>query len=162
MDLAIRLASENVRQGTGGPFGAAIFEQSSGRLVAPGVNLVLSARWSGAHAEMIAFAVAQQVWGSHDLGAPQRPACELVSSVEPCAMCLGAIPWSGVHRVVFGARDADARAIGFNEGHKPRDWPILFGSEGIEVRGDVCRAAAVKVLRDYAAGGGPIYNGRGR
>jgi tRNA(Arg) A34 adenosine deaminase TadA len=160
MDWVIRLAAENVRQGTGGPFAAAVFERGSGRLIAPGVNLVMPARWSGAHAEMVACALAQQILGSHDLGAVGLPACELLSSVEPCAMCLGAIPWTGVHRVVYGARDADARAVGFDEGYKPRDWQTLFRLDGIEIEGDVGRAAAIRVLQDYVRQGGALYNGR--
>ena len=75
-------------------------------------------------------------------------------------MCLGAIPWSGVRRVVCGARDADARAVGFDEGDKPTDWVAGLMRRGIDVQRDVCRAAATQVLRDYVAGGGVFYNGQ--
>nr|MBA2781968.1 nucleoside deaminase [Rubrobacteraceae bacterium] len=54
MRLAVELSRENVRRGTGGPFGAAIFERDTGRLIAPGVNLVVTAGCSAFHAEMVA------------------------------------------------------------------------------------------------------------
>jgi tRNA(Arg) A34 adenosine deaminase TadA len=161
MRLAVELSRENARRGTGGPFGAAVFESRSGRLVAPGVNLVVGSGNSVAHAETVAIMVAQQVVGNFDLGAAQDPACELVASTEPCLMCLGATIWSGVHGLVCGARDEDAAAIGFDEGPKPPVWHERLEERGISVHRDVLREDAVRVLRDYTAGGGRIYNARG-
>ncbi|WP_210396217.1 nucleoside deaminase [Motiliproteus sediminis] len=160
MALVIALARRNVEEGSGGPFGAAIFERDSGKLVAPGVNLVVSSCWSGWHAEMVATAMAQQLLGTHDLGAEGLPAYELVASTEPCAMCFGATPWSGVRRLLCGARDADARAIGFDEGPKPMDWRGALAARGIEVVVDLLRDDARAVLHQYQRQGGPIYNGR--
>ena len=57
--LAVELSRMNVRHGTGGPFGAAIFDRSTDRLVAPGVNLVVSAGCAVFHAEMVAIMVSQ-------------------------------------------------------------------------------------------------------
>ena len=122
MRLAVELSRLNVRHGTGGPFGAAIFERETGEQLAPGVNLVVGANCSVFHAEMVAIMVAQQMVGDFDLGGEDRPAYELVASTEPCAMCLGATPWSGVRRLACGARDEDASAIGFDEGEKPIQW----------------------------------------
>jgi tRNA(Arg) A34 adenosine deaminase TadA len=161
MRLAIRLAAENVRRGTGGPFAAAVFEIESGRLLGVGVNLVVPERCSSAHAEIVALSLAQAGAGTHDLGAEGRPAAELVSSAEPCAMCLGAVPWSGVRRLVCGARGEDAEAVGFDEGAKPSDWIWALESRGVAVVRDVLRAEAAAVLRGYAESGGPMYNGRG-
>lgn len=157
MAFVIRLASRNVDAGSGGPFGAAVFEQGSGKLVAVGVNVVVSSHCSHAHAEMVALAIAQQLRGTHDLGNPALPSHELVTSCEPCAMCLGAIPWSGVKYVVCGARDEDARNIGFDEGSKPADWRQALESRGIHVRTDVQRDAAIAVLDRYAKANGMIY-----
>jgi tRNA(Arg) A34 adenosine deaminase TadA len=162
MRLAVALSRENMARGTGGPFGAAVFDMDTGRLVAPGVNLVLSSRWCGAHAEMVAFAVAQRALGTHDLGGPGMPACELVTSTEPCAMCVGAATWSGVRRIVCGARDEDAREIGFDEGAKMERWAEALRGRGIEVVRDVLREEARAVLEAYEASGGIIYNGRMR
>jgi tRNA(Arg) A34 adenosine deaminase TadA len=72
-------------------------------------------------------------------------------------MCAGAIPWSGVVRVVTGALDADVRAIGFDEGAKPEAWAEALRERGIEVTEGVQREAAVAVLKGYAALGGTIY-----
>ncbi len=155
------LSRENVRQQTGGPFAAAVFDPQRGMLIAPGVNLVVPASCSVAHAEMVALAVAQQVMGTHDLGAPGLPALELVSSTEPCAMCLGAVPWAGVRRLVCCARGEDAEAIGMDEGEKPDNWIAALERRGISVTQDLCRAEAAAVLREYGEAGGAIYNGRG-
>jgi tRNA(Arg) A34 adenosine deaminase TadA len=160
MRLAIDLAGRNVAAGTGGPFGAAVFEAESGRLLAAGVNLVVAARCSILHAEVVALILAQQYLGHFDLGGEGLPACELVTSAEPCAMCFGAVLWSGVRRLVCAAREEDVRAVGFDEGPKPVDWPGELQRRGIAVVRDVCRAEAVTVLKDYALGGGLVYNPR--
>jgi tRNA(Arg) A34 adenosine deaminase TadA len=156
MRFAIELARQNIEQRTGGPFGAAVFEAASGRLVSVGVNLVEASNCSMAHAEMIAIAMAQRAVGHYDLGAAGM--YELATSTEPCAMCLGAIPWSGVRRVVCGAYGEDATAIGFDEGAKPADWVGELQKRGIEVIRDVLRDEARALLQQYAKSGGLIYN----
>jgi tRNA(Arg) A34 adenosine deaminase TadA len=156
MRLAIALARASAERG-GGPFGAAVFERVSGRLVAVGVNLVVASGCSHAHAELVALALAERAVGGFDLGAPGLPRHELVSSSEPCAMCFGAIPWSGVRSLVCGARASDAEAIGFDEGPKPARWRAALARRGISVRRDVLRAEAREVLRRYAELGGKIY-----
>ena len=158
MRLVVDLARRNVLHGTGGPFGAAIFERDSGRLVAPGVNMVVNAGCSVAHAEMVAIMVAQQRIAGFDLGGEGQPARELVTSTEPCAMCLGATPWSGVVGLVCGARGEDAEKVGFDEGAKPQDWVRSLEERGISVARDVLRDEAAAVLREYGEGGGEIYN----
>lgn len=160
MALVVDLARRNVDAGTGGPFGAAVFEMQTGRLVAPGVNGVIPGNCSVAHAEVMALMVAQKIVGSYDLGGEGLPPMELVSSTEPCAMCLGAVIWSGVRRLVCGARDEDARSIGFDEGPKPHQWPAALEERGIAVLQDVGREAAVDVLRYYLNRGGMVYNAR--
>ena len=160
MDLVVDLARRNMDAGTGGPFGAGIFDMRSGRLIAPGVNLVMSANYSVAHAEIVAMMIAQNRVGSYDLGGDGLPPMELVASTEPCAMCLGALVWSGVRRLACGARDADARAVGFDEGPKPNDWIGALKARGIAVLRDVERTSSIQVLGDYAARGGVIYNPR--
>ncbi|WP_372681181.1 nucleoside deaminase [Desulfosarcina sp.] len=160
MALVVELASKNVDAGTGGPFGAGIFEMQSGRLVAPGVNMVIPGNCSVAHAEITAIMLAQKIVGTYDLGGKGLPVMELVSSTEPCAMCLGAVVWSGVRRLVCGARDADARQIGFDEGPKPNNWIAALENRGIAVIRDVARRDAVAVLRHYVDRGGLVYNAR--
>lgn len=160
MELAIGLARENVERGTGGPFGAAIFEKETNKLVAPGVNVVVSSGLSIAHAEVVAIATAQGVVGRFDLGGEGMPPFELVTSTEPCAMCSGALLWSGVRSLVCGARDEDARGIGFDEGPKAPRWERDFEERGIVVTRDVLGEEAAAVLRRYAETGGEIYNAR--
>lgn len=157
----IAAARRNVAEGSGGPFAAAVFASGSGRLVSLGVNLVTTEKLSTLHAEMVAIMVAQRALGTWDLGAAGLPEHELVTSAEPCAMCFGAIPWSGLRRVIAGATDADARAIGFDEGPKVADWRHALEERGIAVQSEVRRAEANAVLADYARGHGIIYNSRG-
>lgn len=156
MAAAITLASENVRHGSGGPFGAAVFDCDDGRCVAAGVNVVVSGRCSHLHAEVVALARAEQALGVHDLSTMGRFA--LFTSVEPCVMCLGATLWSGVVRLVCGATSADAEAIGFDEGPKPDTWPEELRRRGISVRRRLLRPQARAVLDTYATTGGAIYN----
>jgi len=159
MRLVLELVARNIRHGTGGPFAAAVFDLADGRLVAPGLNVVVASGCAIAHAEIMALSMAQRVTGRYTLAAaaPGR-GFELVSSAAPCAMCLGAVQWSGVARLVCGARDADVRAIGFDEGHKPYDWVSGLQRRGIAVAVDVLREEAAASLRRYAAEGGLIYN----
>lgn len=156
MGFVIELARRNVASG-GGPFGAAVFD-GGGCLVAPGVNLVLPARCSVLHAEIVALMLAQAVLGRHDLSDNGRGFHELCTSTEPCAMCFGAVPWSGIRRLVCGARAADARAVGFDEGAKVPSWIAALRARGIEVVRDVQRREAAAVLRLYVASGGRVYN----
>lgn len=159
MRLAITLAAENVRRGTGGPFGAVIVEEETGRLLSIGVNRVVPENNSILHAEVIAFMMAQRRVGSYTLGAPGLPAHTLVSSCEPCAMCLGATLWSGVARVVWAATRDDAGRLDFDEG------PVFDASyEYLRARGIVLdqgplRTEAAAILARYGESGGEIYNG---
>ena len=159
MALAIALARENSRRG-GGPFGALVLEgalgETGGRLVSAGVNRVVPSHCSVAHAEILALSLAQQGIGTYDLGTLPG-GCTLVTSAEPCAMCLGAIPWAGVTRLVCGARDEDVRAAGFDEGDKPADWANGLERRGIRVIRDCLRNDATAVLADYVRSGGVIY-----
>src|SRR5215218_3839317 len=116
MRLAIAVSRENVERDTGGPFGAAIFQSESGRLVSVGMNSVVRLDNCTLHGEVMAIVMAQAQLGSYTLKAPGMPAHELVTSCEPCAMCLGAALWSGVRRVVCGANREDARRLNFEEG----------------------------------------------
>jgi tRNA(Arg) A34 adenosine deaminase TadA len=113
------------------------------------------------HAEIVAIILAQQKLATFDLGAEGLPAYELFTSTEPCAMCLGAIPWSGISSLICGARDEDARKIGFDEGEKPEKWIKSLAVRGIRVTRDVLRDKAKTILQQYVDEGGIIYNGRG-
>lgn len=156
MHLAVTLAAENVRHHTGGPFGAIVVEEQGGRLLGAGVNLVTTLELSLAHAEMVAISLAQKVAGNWNLN--ERHSVQLVTSCEPCAMCFGAVPWSGVSSMIWGARKEDAEAAGFDEGDKPRDWIASLERRGIRTQGDVLREQAAVVLARYTRKDGAIYH----
>ncbi len=160
MRFVIALARQNVQRETGGPFASAVFDHS-GRLIAPGVNMVVTSNCSVLHAEIVALILAQKTLGRYDLSDEGRLHYDLVAAAEPCAMCFGAVPWSGVSRLVCGARDEDSRAIGFDEGPKLDDWVAALNNRGIAVLRDVLREEAAAVLREYVAAGGTIYNSGG-
>lgn len=158
MRVAIQLARENVERGTGGPFGAIVVEGATGRLVAVGMNSVVRLTNCTLHGEMVAFMMAQQRLRSYTLAAPGMPTHELVTSCEPCAMCLGATLWSGVKRVVMGALREDATRLNFEEGPVfPESYEYLKKC-GIEITRGVLRQEAKAVLDWYRSRGGPIYN----
>jgi tRNA(Arg) A34 adenosine deaminase TadA len=156
MQLAIALSAENVRQKTGGPFGAVVVQQDTGRLVGVGVNLVTQLQISAAHAEIVALTLAQRAAGSWNLA--EVGAMQLATSCEPCAMCFGAIPWAGLDSVICGARKEDAEDAGFDEGDKPASWTKALQDRGMHVKLDVLRDSAARVLQDYAQADGTIYN----
>lgn len=159
MRLAIDLARQNVLHGTGGPFGAAIFERDSGRLVGVGVNSVVRLNNSALHAEMVAFMMAEADVESYTLGGDRRPGHEIFSSCEPCAMCLGAVLWSGVTRLAYAASREDADRLAFDEGPVFAQSYEYLRERGVLVTADVLREEAVAVLALYQSRGGQIYNG---
>jgi tRNA(Arg) A34 adenosine deaminase TadA len=155
--LAIELARHNVEHDSGGPFGAAIFERESGRLVSIGVNRVEAAHSCLAHAEIMAIGAAQRRLQTYNLAGPRGH--ELYSSAQPCMMCAGAVLWSGVSRLVYAATKGDVeRIVGFDEGILASHWRSEFRRRGIEVQGGQQRKAACEVLRLYRARGGAIYS----
>jgi tRNA(Arg) A34 adenosine deaminase TadA len=157
--LAIAVSRENVERETGGPFGAAVFESDSGRLVAVGMNSVVRLNNCTLHGEMVAFMMAQARLQSFTLNAPHLPAHELVTSCEPCAMCLGATLWSGVRRLVYAAGREDAARLRFDEGPVFPESYHYLEERGISIVRNVLRDEAVAVLEEYRARKGTIYNG---
>ena len=158
MRLAIELSRQNVLRGTGGPFGAAIFQRSTGSLLAVGVNSVVRLNNSTLHGEMVAIMMAQHRLGSYTLAASPEVSYELFSSCDPCAMCLGAVLWSGVKRMVTGADRDDATALDFEEGPVfPQSYAYLE-ERGVAIVRGILRQEAAAVLELYRREGGQIYN----
>ena len=156
MQLAVALSAQSIQQKTGGPFGAIVVNETSGELVSVGINLVTTAGLSIAHAEMVALSLAQLSVGQWNLS--HSGPMQLVTSCEPCAMCFGALPWSGIKSLICGARKKDAEAAGFDEGDKPEQWVRSLQRRGIVVQCSVLRAEAAAVLASYRDSGGTIYN----
>jgi tRNA(Arg) A34 adenosine deaminase TadA len=159
MEIAIQIADLNIKHKTGGPFGACIFDLNTNKILSLGANIVTNNNCSVAHAEIMAIMTAQKIFSNYDLGNKKENQYELVTSVEPCTMCLGATYWSGVRQLVYGATDEDARAIGFDEGVKPKNWEKTLETRGIKVIPHILRNKANKVLQEYAISG-HIYNAR--
>ena len=159
--LAIELSRRNVDARTGGPFGAAIFGPDD-RVVAVGVNRVLPHNCSLAHAEIMAFMLAQQRLqrGRLNESAPGEGAGPMVlaTSSQPCCQCYGASFWAGIDALLIGARSEDVmRLTEFDEGPLPADWVGELESRGIAVTRDLHRDAACEVLRAYGELGGTFY-----
>lgn len=108
MQEAIRLAIENVRCGTGGPFGAVVVK--GGEVIAACGNTVTPDNDPTAHAEVNAIRKACQQLRSYQL-----EGCEIYCSCEPCPMCLGAIYWARPSRVYYASTKQDAADAGFDD-----------------------------------------------
>jgi len=108
LNKAIELAKENVLIGKGGPFGAII--TLNNEIIAKGTNVVTHSNDPTAHAEISAIRGACKklnYWNLED--------CTLYSSCEPCPMCLGAIYWARLKRLVFAADKHQAEKAGFDD-----------------------------------------------
>lgn len=158
--LVNRLADRNWREGNGGPFAALVVDHATGELVSVGVNVVLSSGLSGMHAEMVALGLAQARLESWDLGAERE--LELVVNWRTCAMCYGALIWSGVRHLLLAGSGAECEELtGFDEGPMHPEWVGELEARGIGVRQGVRRAEAVEVFRQYGASDAVVYNARG-
>jgi tRNA(Arg) A34 adenosine deaminase TadA len=109
MRMAIALATENVRSGKGGPFGAVVVRD--GEVIAAEANSVTSTNDPTAHAEVNAIRAA-----CAKLGTFQLDGCDVYTSCEPCPMCLAALYWSRCRTIFYGNTAADAAAAGFDDG----------------------------------------------
>ncbi|MDV3251754.1 nucleoside deaminase [Devosia sp. BK] len=103
MDLALSLAEEAAAHGEA-PVGAVVMEGE--RVLATARNRMQALRDPTAHAEMMAIRAALEVRGTGRLDG-----CDLYVTLEPCAMCAGAIAHARVRRVYFAAEDTKAGAV---------------------------------------------------
>lgn len=109
VDLALSLAESNVADG-GGPFGAVVVRSDDGAVIATGVNRVTRDLDPTAHAEVVAVRAACRAVGDFSLAG-----YVLVSSCEPCPLCLAAALWSRTDGVVYAADRHDAATAGFDD-----------------------------------------------
>ncbi len=153
--LAIELSRLNVAHATGGPFGAAVFDED-GRVVAAAANRVVPHHCSVAHAEIMAYMTAQQRLNRFRLNEDGRRYV-LATSAQPCCQCYGATVWAGVDELLIGARAEDVEELTeFDEGPLPADWVGELERRGIAVRRDILREQARSVLANYGESG-PHY-----
>ena len=163
MKFTIDIARRNVKEKSGGPFGAAVFDEADGTLIAAAGNAVVQQRTSIAHAETLAITLAQHRLNTFDLAHNPDKNYSLYASGQPCIMCYGVIWWSGITKLVCAARGEDVEGItGFREGPMTDDWPSLLeqrkGLPRVTVIRDLLRGEACEVLREYANSDLPVYN----
>jgi tRNA(Arg) A34 adenosine deaminase TadA len=161
VDLAITLSRLNIEADTGGPFGAAVFDPND-RIIAVGVNRVVPHACSVAHAEMMAYMLAQgrtqRLRLNRDGDDQPCGPITLATSSQPCCQCYGATVWAGIDRLLIGARSEDVESLTeFDEGPLPADWAGELERRGIAVVRDLQRDAARAVLRRYGELGGRAY-----
>ena len=155
--LAIELSRINIDANTGGPFGAVVFGPDD-HIISVGVNRVLPQNTSLAHAENMAYMLAQQRLQTARLNERVGGIVTLATSSQPCCQCYGATVWAGVDRLLIGARAEDVMELTeFDEGPLPADWIGELNKRGIEVVRDLNRDAAREVLRTYGERGGDRY-----
>lgn len=105
---AVAISREKMLAGHGGPFGAVVVRD--GKILAEGWNEVTSANDPTAHAEMSVIRRACAAVAHFDLSG-----ATIYTSCEPCPMCLAAIYWARLDRIVFANSRAEAAAIGFDD-----------------------------------------------
>ncbi|MEM9951243.1 MAG: nucleoside deaminase [Chloroflexota bacterium] len=161
MKPVIEFSRLNFEHDTGGPFAAGIYERESGKLLVIGVNRVVPTNMSSAHAEVVAISVAQNMLQTFDLGGKSLPAYQLVVNWRPCAMCYGAIPWSGIRSLVIAGSGKELEDLtGFDEGPIHPDWKAELEKRGIDVTENIMNDEAIAVFRDFANSDRLVYNGR--
>ena len=156
---AVRLATESVENGWGGPFGAVI--TSNGDIIARGQNRVLLTGDPTAHAEMVTIRKASEMLhpqapsipeshqneailelvprppGSPD-PVPERArmlmGCSIYISGAPCPMCMSAIYWSRIDAVYFAKDLKDTREIGFDDAFQYEDFQKPLDQRRITVQ----------------------------
>lgn len=139
MQHCLQLAEEGGRQGEV-PVAAAVVRQ--GELLADAFNQPISAADPSAHAEMLALRRAAARLGNYRL-----PGCTLYVTIEPCAMCAGALVHARIERLVFGAREPRAGAVVSRQQLLDADWfnHRVAWEEGVEA--DACS----RLLQDFFA-----------
>ena len=108
MEMAVQLATENVKKKNGGPFGAVIVKD--GVVIGRGCNNVTTANDPTAHAEIQAIRDACK-----NLNSFQLTDCEIYTSCEPCPMCIGALYWARPKAIYYSCTKEDAAQIGFDD-----------------------------------------------
>ena len=104
---AIEIAGKGIENG-GGPFGAVI--SIGDKIISEAYNNVVLTNDPTAHAEILAIRKASAILKTHNL-----EECTFYTSCEPCPMCLGAIYWAGIKKVVYACDRLDAESAGFSD-----------------------------------------------
>lgn len=120
------------------PVGAVVVYE--GRIVGRGFNRNLSDSDPTAHAEVVALREAGAAIGNHRL-----PSCDLFATIEPCAMCAGAIVHARIRRLIYGAEDPKAGAV--HSAMHVLNHPAL--NHKVQVRRGVLAGKSAELLQEF-------------
>ena len=137
MEEALRCA-QRALEASEVPVGAVVV--SEGRIVGRGWNRNIAESDPAAHAEIMALREAGATVGNHRL-----EDCELFVTIEPCAMCAGALVHARIRRLVYGADDPKAGAV--HSVMQVLNHPQL--NHQIEVRSGVLAGRSAEVLQTF-------------
>ncbi|MFZ0480426.1 MAG: tRNA adenosine(34) deaminase TadA [Terriglobales bacterium] len=137
MEEALRAAQRALEAGEV-PVGAVVVFE--GRVVGHGSNRNLSENDPTAHAEIVALREAGKNLGNHRLSE-----CELFATIEPCAMCAGALVHARIRRLVYGADDPKAGAV--HSVLQVINHPAL--NHRMEVRGGVLAGKSAEIVQEF-------------
>lgn len=141
--VAIRLSQEKMLANEGGPFGAVIVKD--GQIVGRGWNRVTSTNDPTAHAEVTAIRDACARLKTFSL-----QGCQIYTSCEPCPLCLAAIYWARLDRIVHAATCDDAASIGFDDRNFYRQVAKPAGERSIPME-QALRGEARAVMDNWMA-----------
>ena len=139
MALALDAAREAALRGEV-PVGAVVTRD--GKVIAVAGNRTIMDRDPTAHAEMLALRAAAQALGSERL-----IGCDLHVTLEPCAMCAGAISFARIRRLYFGASDVKGGAVE----NGPRFFSQPTCHHAPEIYGGINETAAANLLKGFFA-----------
>jgi len=137
MEEALRSAQRALEAGEV-PVGAVVV--CDGHIVARGWNRNLADSDPTAHAEIVALRAAGAALGNHRL-----PDCDLFVTIEPCAMCAGALVHARIRRLVYGADDPKAGAV--HSVMQVLNHPQL--NHRIEVRRGILAGRSAELLQTF-------------
>ena len=141
MQVAIDLASENLKNNNGGPFGAIVVKD--GEIVGRGVNKVTTTNDPTAHAEVVAIRDAAKTLHTYNL-----EGCEIYTSCEPCPMCLGAIYWARINMLYYAGTKDDAAKADFDDSVIYKEFCLPKEKRFIP-SSQMMREDAVKVFEEW-------------
>ncbi len=150
MHAAIESAREGIQQEEGGPFGASIAKD--GQLVSVAHNTVLKDQDPTCHAEMNAIRQACQTLGTHILDG-----CTLYTTAEPCPMCLSAILWARINKVVVGVDRDCAKKFGFDDSHFYDQVALPPDQRELETEQGVMSTECEEVFEQWQQRAGQLY-----
>ena len=141
MKQAIERTREGIASGQS-PFGSVIVFE--GRVIASTHNTVWRDTDPTAHAEINSIRLASRTRQSIDLAG-----ATLYSTCEPCPMCLAAIHWSKISRVIYGATIADAANAGFSELSIPAREMVRLGNSPLVVVGGLLAEECAGLFQEW-------------